>query len=245
MENKIHIILAYYRRPKIALNALHSIKHSSYQNWILTIIDDSGDTEFESVVNDYDIPDSKLNYIPVLDTESDKLNNGGSRHGQFINNSIRSVESDITIVLCDDDALHYQYLEYLNEFYNLNELVNWSYCKLYFYNPDTEWYYESNDTTTSMYQHIGSTYQLNHYLDPINPAGILDSSQISFRTSVFNDPRVGYPSPQTRGLDFYLFNSLYNVVGDCYPNYTYGQYKGCFAGQLGNRYADTKNEFNI
>ncbi len=37
---KFELIIAYYKRPKIVLNALESIIKSTYDNWHLTFIDD-------------------------------------------------------------------------------------------------------------------------------------------------------------------------------------------------------------
>jgi uncharacterized protein YrzB (UPF0473 family) len=244
MINKIHIVLVYYRRPKIVLNALHSIENSSYKNYILTIIDDSGNEDFKDIINSTKIDQNKINYVPILDSEYDKNNQGGSRHGYFINQNIKNKPSDIVVILCDDDALEYRYLEYLDQFYTLNPDIMWSYCNLYFYNPLEEFYLESNNIS-STFNHPGSTYDLNKFNYSLNPAGQLDSSQISFKTSVFDNINVGYPSPQTRGLDFYLFNTIYKNFGDCYPNSYYGQYKGTFPDQLGNRWIDKQNEFKL
>ncbi len=43
---KFELIIAYYKRLKIVLNALESIKNSGYENWHLTFINNSGDNSF-------------------------------------------------------------------------------------------------------------------------------------------------------------------------------------------------------
>jgi len=50
MNLKFLIVLVYYKRPKIVLNALESIKNLSYENWQLDFIDDSGDDAFRETL---------------------------------------------------------------------------------------------------------------------------------------------------------------------------------------------------
>jgi hypothetical protein len=48
-----------------------------------------------------------------------KNKQGGSIFGKYANIAMETLESDITIMLCDDDALTPDYLEYLNHYYTL------------------------------------------------------------------------------------------------------------------------------
>jgi glycosyltransferase involved in cell wall biosynthesis len=241
---KFLIILIYYKRPTIVLNALESIKNLSYNNWQLDFIDDSGNEEFKETLLNYGLDNSKVNYISINDSESNKISQGGSRHGAFMNNSIHNSDSDIIIVLCDDDALVNGYFEYLNEYYQLNPEVNWAYSKVLFFDPTKEHY--TNSTSYPRYNHAGSTYHnLNKYENPINPHCKVDSSQVSFRTKVLKEGKIYYPSPQTRNLDAHIFEEICSKFGYCYPTFTYGQYKGAFKDQLGNRWVDIQNEFKI
>jgi hypothetical protein len=75
--------------------------------------------------------------------------------------------------------------------------------------------------------------------------GKLDGSQITFRTKVFTESKLGYSYPQTRGLDADIFSKIVEKYGLCYPTYVYGQYKGAFADQLGNRWTEKGDEFKI
>jgi len=94
--------------------------------------------------------------------------------------------------------------------------------------------------------HHGSTYTLNMYDQPIVPMGKIDSSQITFRTQAFLDNNIQYAYPQTRGLDSYIFGKFTEYCGLCQPTGFFGQYKGAFADQLGNRFAnDNNSEFSI
>lgn len=245
MESKILIILAYYKRPKIVLNALTSIKKLSYTNWQLNFIDDSGDDSFKQTLFDFGLDNSKINYIPIFDSDDTKRIQGGSRHGEFINKSIENSDSDIVVILCDDDAIVNGYFEYLNEYYQLNPEVNWAYSKVYFYDPSIEPYINGKHETELRYSHPGSTYTLNNYTDAIHPAGKLDISQITFRTKVFTQGNCWFPSPQTKNLDAAVFDQISKKYGYCYPTFIYGQYKGAFDDQLGNRVASNRDAFDI
>lgn len=239
------IILAYYQRPQIVLNALESIKNLTYKNWNLDFIDDSGDTNFQSTLFEYGLDNSKVNYIPIGDSNEQKNLQGGSRHGQFINQSIQNSNSDIVIILCDDDALINGSFEYLNEYYQLNPEVNWAYSKVLFYDPSKEHY--SKATKECSYSHPGSSYEiLNTWNKPLNPYCKVDSSQVSFRTKVFKESHIKFPSPQTRNLDASVFKRVFNHYGYCYPTFTYGQYKAAFDDCMGNRFkSNVNNEYQI
>lgn len=240
---KFEIVLVYYKRPQIVLNALDSIKQLQYTNWHLTFIDDSGDDSFKDTLLEYGLDNKKVTYVASLDSEEIKKGQGGSRHGYFMNEAIHNSDSDVVVILCDDDAIVDGYFEYLDEYYRINPEVNWAYCKLLFFNPTTQHYLEAS--TSCEYSHPGSTYTLNNYEQPLIPMGKLDGSQITFRTKVFKEGDISYPYPQTRGLDANIFSKIVEKYGLCYPTYIYGQYKGAFADQLGNRWTEKGDEFNI
>jgi len=245
MNLKFLIVLVYYKRPKIVLNALESIKNLSYENWQLDFIDDSGDDAFRETLFNFGLDNNKINYIPINDSTDTKIQQGGSRHGEFMNNSIKNSNSDIVVILCDDDAVVNGYFEYLNEYYQLNPEVNWAYSKVYFYDPTKESYINGKTEDQLTYQHPGSTYTLNQYNSPLIPMGKIDGSQITFRKKIFTEGNLWYPSPQTRNLDESIFKKIIQQYGYCYPTFTYGQYKGAFADQLGNRWSETQDEFEI
>jgi glycosyltransferase involved in cell wall biosynthesis len=127
MENtlKFEIVLVYYKRPQIVLNALDSIKQLQYKNWHLTFIDDSGDDSFKDTLLQYGLDNEKVTYVASFDSEEMKKEQGGSRHGYFMNEAIYTSDSDIVVILCDDDAIVDGYFEYLDEYYQLNPEINW------------------------------------------------------------------------------------------------------------------------
>lgn len=236
-NTKILIVLAYYKRPKMVLNALNSIKDTKYSNWQLDFIDDSGDESFGETLLDFGFDNSKVNYIPILDTEEIKTSIGGSRHGHFMNESIKNSDAEIVIILCDDDALHPDYLGNLNQYYEKNKTILWSYGYVKYYNPSIESYTESIDSYGSR-ELRGSVDDLNRHTSALNPYCQCDASQVSFRRKCFVENDVWFPSPQTRNLDASIFRDMFRKIGWCYPNKFYTQCKGAFPDQLGNRSKD-------
>lgn len=229
---KFEIILAYYKRPKIVLNALSSIKEMSYTNWHLTFLDDSGDASFKNTLLTYGLANEKITYVPISDSEEQKIAQGGSRHGLFMNQAILNSNSDIVVILCDDDAIVEGYFEYLDEYYRLNPEINWAYSKVMYYNPSVEGYLQAVDDLGRVSGH-GSVVDLNQHSTPINPDCRCDSAQVTFRRKCFVEKDLWYPYPQTKNLDSAMYNKMYAAWGYCYPTFTYGQYKGVFPDQLG------------
>ena len=216
MENtKFLIILAYYKRPKMVINALNSIKNLKYSNWQLDFIDDSGDDVFRDTLLNFGLDNSKVNYIPTYDTDEYKKTLGGSRHGHFMNESIKKSDAEVVVILCDDDALIDDGLNKLDKFYTEN--------------PTSEF---------DKIEKAKYTINLNNNYGPTSPSCRCDSSQVTFRRKNFTENNIWYPSPQTRNLDANIYQNMYNAIGWCYPTCEYVQYKGVFAGQLGSRDLD-------
>ena len=235
MENtKFLIILAYYKRPKMVLNALNSIKNLKYLNWQLDFIDDSGDDAFKEDLLNLGLDNSKVNYISTYDTDEMKKSIGGSRHGHFMNESIKKSDADVVVILCDDDAIIEDGLNKLDAFYTKNPEVRWAYSFVKYYNPIME----SIEQASEDYERIrkyGSTVNLNVDHGPTSPANRCDSTQVTFRRENFTERNVWYPSPMTRALDYHIYTTMYAHYGPCYPTLEYVQYKGVFADQLGSR----------
>jgi glycosyltransferase involved in cell wall biosynthesis len=238
---EILILLFYYDRPEIVRNAIHSIKNQTYKNFKVAFIDDgsifSGKNIVEKELGNDPILD-KFVFYSTFDSPQDKKNQGGSNMGKIANQAIEQISSDITLMLCDDDALMPGYLEFLNEFFTSHSKINHCYSKLLFYNPSKETYIQGMKTTS--YNHPGSIYDdLNRYKDP-KPCSGFDASQVAWRTSC----NVSFPYPQTRAHDGVIYKQLCNY-GLCYPTNFYGQVKGAFEDQLGNRWKDGKEEYKV
>ena len=238
---KFLIVLAYYKRPIIVRNALESLKQANYDNWELDFIDDSGDDAFKESLFGFGLDNSKVKYLPILDSVEQKNLQGGSRHGEYINNSIRNSDADVVIVLCDDDAILPNYFQDLNTFYNANPNVGWAYSKVKYYIPSIETYQQAEDNLQRVQQY-GSIVDVNRHTTPINPDCACDASQVTFRRSSFVDKEIWFPYPQTRNLDSAIYNKMYQAWGPCYPTGIYGQCKGVFPDQLGCR---PTGDFNV
>lgn len=232
MENlKFELIIFYYKRPSIVLNALESIIKSDYDDWHLTLIDDSGDEDFKDIFLNYGFPLEKITYTPILMSDEEKKINKGSVFGKYTNETILNTDADIIVPICDDDAILPNYMTNLNRFYQENPNKNWGYCHLEYFDPDTQHYSESVEDFKSPF----GNPNLNRFTEPINPRLRLDSSQVTFRKIAFTDGNVWYPYPHTANLDSHLFRNMYFKWGPCHFTGFKGQYKGWFANQLGKR----------
>lgn len=233
--NKFLIILAYYDRPEIVLNALDSINKLDYDNFEVCFLDDGSQRKGEPIVREYckEIID-KFEFIYIDNTPEQKKAQGGSLHGHYMNETIKNSDADIVVILCDDDALVSNYLSKLNDFYSHMEIVQsnlmWAYCHINYYNPSQENYLESNNQLPDFASNWATH---NMWVSEINPVNKLDSSQITFRRRAYVDGNIWYPSPQTKSLDAAIFTQMYKKWGPCYFTNVVGQYKGWFKEQIG------------
>jgi hypothetical protein len=236
---KVLILLFYYDRPEmVKINALKSIENSTYKNYEIAFINDSGESTSDHLLTDLK-DKTKVKQYNIGISDEEKQIKGGSIFGNYANLAIKESDAEIVIMLCDDDALLPDYLENLNKFYQSNPYA-WSYSKVKYYNPEIEDYTKAEDDYANKRGPAGSTDDLNRNNQPLNPFCRCDASQVSFRTFYFKDRNVWFPFPQTRNLDASIYQSMYNAVGPCYPNSFYGQCKGVFADQLGSRASDFK-----
>jgi glycosyltransferase involved in cell wall biosynthesis len=241
--NKILILLLYYKRPKIVLNALNSLKNSTYSNWELCFIDDSGDEDFKKTLFNFGLPNEKINYIPIYDSTEIKEKNGGVRIGEYMNKSIRNSNAEIAIMLCDDDALDHRYLENLNSYFITNPNIPHCYSKLMFFNPELETYLDSKKEA---YQNnFPSEYNLNRHNTPINPFCKLDASQVAWKTKCNKDGGVWFDELRLMNHDADFYAKLHRVYGNCHPTNFIGQHKGVSENQLGNRVRMKKKPFEL
>lgn len=244
-QKKFLILLFYYNRPNIVKNALNSLNALNYTNFEIAFIDDGSEIPGKSIAEEILSDDILRNvtFYNTNDSVQQKIKQGGSVFGKLANEAIKNSDAEYAIMLCDDDAVVSDYLLYLNEYFQLNDFIAYCFSKVYFFNPSKETYKEFKEYST--YMHPGSTYSLNHYTEPINPVGKVDASQICWKTSCNKDGDIWFPYPLTRGLDAALYQQLFDKYGYCYPTFTYGQYKGAFADQLGNRWIDKQDEFGV
>lgn len=241
--NKFLIILVYYERPEIVLNALNSISELNYENFEIRFIDDGSTKRGENIVKQVcsSILD-KFTFYYIDNTVEDKKKQGGSIHGSYMNLAIKESNADYVIVMCDDDALFPDYLTNLNKFYNENPNKLWCYSHVKFFNPEIETYKQAVDEPSDKTFNVSS---LNEHTQPISPSCRVDGSQVSFKRNVFIDYNIWYPSPQTKDCDRYIFERMVIRLGLCHFSGFYGQYKGWFINQLGTKNRLGKDDFTI
>jgi glycosyltransferase involved in cell wall biosynthesis len=229
--NKFLIVLAYYNRPKIVLNALESIIKLDYENFEVCFIDDGSANLGEPVVREFcDSIIDKFKFKFINNSVDDKKRQGGSIHGRYMNEAILESDADVVIVLCDDDALFPNYLTNLNNHFNTNPNSYWCYSHVKFYDPENEHYSQATDTPSNP---NFNTSNLNAYTTPISPACRVDGAQVAFRRDAFVKANVWYPHPQTSDCDRHVFERMIDHWGMCNFSGGYGQYKGWFVNQLG------------
>jgi len=228
---KFLILLFYYDRPRLVLNTLDSISKLNYDNYEVAFIDDGSLVEGEDIViKDFSDLLGKTKFYYINTSVDEKIKNGGSIFGSYANEAIKNSDADIGIMLCDDDALTPDYLINLNLFFNRNPNINYCYSNLLFYNPEIESYKDfSIDSDSRSF--------LNNENTPINPCRKIDMSQVAWKLNCNKEYNIWFPFPQTMDLDLSLFTQLYEKFGNCMPTNFYGQVKGVFSGQLGNREA--------
>lgn len=203
--------------------ALNSIKKQSYKNWELIFVDDSSIVPGEPIVREILSDDlDKIKFYNTNDPDK-KEGNGESVFGKYWNNGSLESNSDISIMLCDDDALMPNYLEKLVQWYKDNPNKNYSYCHLNIFDPYT---IKSLDDIG-----LNTDYILNHTSD-IHPYSMLDSSQVSWKTDAIRTHGVRFPSPKTSSLDAILYSQLASIYGLCPFNGIIGQCKGVHSDQL-------------
>lgn len=224
---KILIILPYFNRPNMVRFALDSIAAYKRDNYDLGIIDDGSVVPIRTVLDKYLWTEDFVTICETDDSIEQKIAQGGSRHGHFINELIDGSNADIGIILCDDDALYPGYLEGLEEYYETHPDVNYSYGHVETYSP-----YEDKNYNSITGNPISF---LNNHFYPIDPFCQVDASQVSWRMGPYKHANISFPALQTSALDADVFKQMYQSWGPCQYNGLVTQYKGWFPDQMGNR----------
>lgn len=223
---KILIILMYYERPNMVRYALDSIAAQNYENFEVAVIDDGSLNPIQPIIETYPFIDKSF-FFNTEDTVAKKLARGGSMFGYKVNQAIEWSESDLGIMLCDDDALAPEYLARLSDFYMAHPNLNYSYGHVLTYDPYDPVPYSQ---IKGNYVHF-----LNYNDQPIDPYCKVDASQVSWRLDAFVEDGIRFPFPQTSALDADVYRQMYNVWGPCRFNGLVTQYKGVFSDQMGKR----------
>jgi glycosyltransferase involved in cell wall biosynthesis len=208
-------------------NALRSVLTQSHEDWEVACVDDGSDVSLESVVKKV-VPEElqhKFTHYNTHDTIEKKLEQGGSMAGKHLNEAILASDSEIIIILCDDDALYPEYLKNLSKYFTDNPEVKYAYSHVVVYDPLTQ----KPEPTL-----IKKEWFLNR-TGPIDPYCNIDASQGAWRATCTKEAGISLPFPQTCNLDATLYRGLYNKYGPCNFTGFNGQYKGVHEDQLGKR----------
>lgn len=219
--NKFLIILAYYERPTIVLNALKSILDISYPEFEVHFIDDGSTNRGEPIVREVcsSIID-KFTFHYIDNTVEQKKQQGGSIHGKYLNLAIEQSDADHVIILCDDDAIFPHFLTKLNVFLNKEENLDkkYFYHNMVLYNSLTEPY-------TLGAERKDLSYFTNQWKTPIHCSSRVDSSQVTYSRHAFANDGLSYPAPQTSGLDAAIYEQMFEKWGPCYYSSLISQVK--------------------
>ena len=248
---KIQIVFFYYDRPKLVRKmALKTVFESSYDNWELSIIDDSTDQNSDDVMKKFyeENPQfsSKRDDVKIFktsDTLEEKKQRGDAIFGKFANDAMYASDADICIMLCDDDGVTKNYFSDLNTFFTDNPEASHSYCRVVVYNPIEggkvqralgEWIEGGNSGLNyEKFNHTPDNW-LNLRDDTTRLFNIIDSSMVSWRRTKAIEDAILFNYPKTANLDADLYSTMDYKWGDCQFNGIIGQYKAFWDGQLGN-----------
>jgi glycosyltransferase involved in cell wall biosynthesis len=229
---KILILMAYYNRPILVKNALRSLVQANefHQNWELLFGDDGSHIAGKPIVEEIlGALITKVKFVQSNASFENKIANGLVL-GKFANEAMKSTDSDVALILCDDDELHPTYLQKLSDFFIENSNVLYAYSKIHLYNPLLQKSFEATSLTN----------KYNQFNVPINPVGKLDASQVSWRLDCckkygawFADSTKHVENkPWTKDTDRSFFENLHAKCGLCYPTGLVAQYKGIHDYQL-------------
>ena len=230
----VQVILFYYDRPNMVKPfALESVCASSLKNWEISFIDDSSSQDGAKIIDEfllerphYERFRDKIKIYQTEDTIEKKEKRGDAIFGKFANQAMEESTADISLMLCDDDALLPDYTLNLSAYYGAGDPTRiYSYCQLWGFNPST---------VNSIAEVEFEDFYLNRR-DTCQPSNMLDSSQVTWVRQRAVDDGIRFPWPQTANLDAVIYADMGAAWGPCPWNGFYGQYKGWFPGQLGKR----------
>jgi glycosyltransferase involved in cell wall biosynthesis len=224
---KALITVVYFDRPKMVRNALNSIRDLDTDQWELSFIDDGsripGRPIVEEILKDHL---DKIRFYHIDDTIEQKIAQGHSRHGAFMNQGILESAADFGLIVCDDDALTSDGVRRLIQYYEKNPTVKYSYSHMVPFNPMVE----------KPGKHLGNRpHWLNKNRGKINPSCKVNSGQVSYRLSCFKDDGIRYLTNLTGALDSHLYSDLYAKYGPAPFNNVVVIYIADFPDQMGKR----------
>lgn len=224
------LMVVYFERPIMVRNVLESISRLTYPNWELAFIDDGSIQKGEPIVKEIlgeHLDKIKFYYNKQTVAEKRAFHNSdGSNVGLFMNQAMEDSNADVVIILCDDDAIVENSLEYLNGFYKKYTDIMYAYSHVIEFNPFKE---KPIQPLTPRHSWFNRTTK-RHF-----PVCQFDCSQLTFRHKCYVDEVLKCPPLQTSCIDSVLWGQLHEAYGDAYFTGGYTQYKGVYEKQMGKR----------
>jgi len=223
-------------------NALKSILAQTYEDWELAFLDDGSSSPGKPVVDKILAQHlDKIKFYNTHDSIQTKLLASGSRIGMLMNQAIRESQTEIALMLCDDDALFLDYLHNLNRWFTDNPAKKYCYSDVVLFNPFREVPGDQFKTSSIQLFHT----QVDRYHSPYNKGiniapisgllGVIDASQPAWRTSCNKENSIWFPYPQTSNLDISFLTRMYQDYGVCFYSGFYGQYKAVHRDALSTK----------
>lgn len=224
-NHKILIMMLYYERPLLVVEALKSILRANvnYNNWHLAFHDDASTTPGEPIVRNI-LPAElldKVTFYKTVATKKQKDASGGML-GHIMNQMIKDSDSELALILCDDDILHNNYLYNLNCFFNDNQKEHACYSHVVVFDPNKETWENATNTKNP----------LNYYTTPINPENKLDACQVAWKTSLNKIENIWFPYPCRKNHDAVFYRTMYEKIGPISFSGFVSQYKAIHEDQL-------------
>ena len=198
---KISVILTYYNRPRMALQAVDSVRRQTHKDWQLILMDDQSRDIFL-------VPaDPRVEYH-VTHTAED-VPRGPARMAMAINEAYRYVEGEAVVYLADDDRLHPDWLMDVVYAFKLNHSVDAVWGRLLY--VDAECVPNGDERMPYGWAH---------------PARELDHNQVAHRAKLNDDiPVPKWPTDMerlrrelnTEGPDAGFFFDLWSVTKQWLP----------------------------
>ena len=239
MKNlKILLVMPYFERPNLVVNALRSMQNINYDNYEIYIVDDGSVRDpIESVIEANGFEIENLTILNTNDTEEQKAKRG-SIHNSFINQAIKQSDADIGVYISDDDAVRSDYFQELNDYYQKNPDKMYSYAHIIQFDPHTQVPCE----TLKIYNKgknfkTKAPWRLN-YTHDLNPQGKVDATQVSWRIECNKKHDIWLIPDLTRCADSFFFKELYDKFGPCTYNGLTGVFKAFHPDQLSNRWGE-------
>lgn len=224
---KTLVILPYYNRPKMLTNALLSLKNSTNQNWICAFIDDAspsseGEHLARSLLKEATEQGRVVFYI-VPSEMKDAVQ--WTTQPIFMNRAMREIDSDLTMILCDDDALLPNYIDEAVAWFNNNPNALYAFSNVRVFFPDAG--EEPNER-------LPIRAFLTNHLSSVNPVNTVDASQVVWRSKEALSRGCFFDEARQYDHDASMWEAMSRAgYGNCPFMGVYGQYKSIHSYQLG------------